>query len=176
MRCRKIIKQLPLLAGEEFPPEKAREIHAHLDDCLRCRKEYEAYRHAVKTARAWMASERRDLPEEDWHRMIQQAVQEASVHETRPIAPLVPWPFSRAWAVVLMAFIVLAGALMVIRPSLLQDIRHTAQAVLRLQEREEPGMPVLGEQDVIAMTLVSKEAGVEIKWIFNKHFDLREEK
>jgi hypothetical protein len=42
MLCKKVLELLPRFIENDFLDEESRDIKAHLDECDRCRKEYEA--------------------------------------------------------------------------------------------------------------------------------------
>ena len=98
------------------------------------------------------------------------------IDKKHEVSPLVPWPFKKAWAYALMAVLAVALTLLfVIRPSIIQKQRgleseKVTQAQLFRSFRDKP------DQDVISMTMVSKETGLKIVWFFNKNFELEDKK
>ena len=43
MRCQRVKRWLPLLAGEDLPPRKNRRIRSHVESCPPCGRELEEY-------------------------------------------------------------------------------------------------------------------------------------
>jgi hypothetical protein len=62
MTCRKVLKLLPLLAGDDLGPRQARAVRAHVDACPACRRELNGIREAL--ARVKAAARAESLP--DW--------------------------------------------------------------------------------------------------------------
>ncbi len=170
MRCKKVQSLLPLLAGDEIPLAKVTAVKAHLEKCSCCQQEYQSCMRAIEKTKEWLAEDRKDWEESQWQRAVQKAVSKVKPE----VSPLAPWPFKKGWAYALVAVLVTAlGLLFVIRPSFIQDEMTSGpgmeassqlQVFQRLAERPE--------QDIISMTMVSRESGLKIVWILNRNFDL----
>lgn len=48
MICKKIIELLPRFIENDFSPDEYREIAKHLEECERCKKEYEAMKNLIE--------------------------------------------------------------------------------------------------------------------------------
>jgi len=163
---------LPLLAGSELPESKVSTVESHLDRCPLCQEEYEKYVLLVHETRKWLAEDRVEWEEREW----QAAVRNALTGELPKQTSMVPWPFPKAWAFALMAGALLLIATLVIRPPFVEKIglkpRYMDVAEIDAIEESEGKE----QQEVISMTMVSRETGLKIVWFFNKNFDLEEKK
>lgn len=161
MKCHKIRQMLPLLAGSELPESRIPQVKSHLEKCASCREEYEKYALLVDQTRKWLAEDKVEWDEREWQQTVRSVVNQASSRKTF----LVPWPFSRAWAYALMAGVMLLLTTLVVRPPFIKQIGFSTG--LEQEARME-------KQEVVSMTMVSKETGLKIVWFFNKNFDLEE--
>ncbi|NIM92039.1 MAG: hypothetical protein GTO17_13955 [Candidatus Aminicenantes bacterium] len=163
MKCKKVCRLLPLLAGSDLPARVNEETKAHLHTCPSCQKEYESYLLSFRKTKEWLERGQEDLPEEEWQGLIQQALQvEEFAPSFRP-----RWRFRRAWAYALMAGAVLILSLFILRPAIFRD--KTGWGA-----KEEADLTI--QQESISMTMVSQETGLKIVWFFNKNFELKEER
>jgi len=161
MKCQKIKRLLPLLAGSELPETQISSVRAHLEGCLQCKREYEKYIFLVDKTRKWLAEDLIEWEEQEWRETVQSVVNQGSRKRTS----LVPWPFPRAWAYALMAGVILVFTILIVRPSFVKQIGLTSRYVNAVGAEK---------QEVISMTMVSKETGLKIVWFFNKNFNLEE--
>ena len=160
MRCKRILKYLPLYIGADLSPKKEEAVRDHLDTCRECQKEYEVYVRSVKTAREWMSESKVAWEEGEWRRTVQNKTAEKS----KLLPGFAPWPFKKGWAFAVMAAVAVAVVFFVTRP-------------LYLGIEDIPGQTVLSKrhpQDVVSMTMVSKDTGLKVVWILNKNFNLEE--
>ncbi len=154
---------MPLMPGSEISRSKVEAVKAHLETCPRCRREYDIFVLSFEKAKEMLAAERKDWGEKDWQQAIQKAVKEGKPG----VSPLAPWPFKKVWAYALMAVFLIVLSLVVISPYFFKPAPESQM----LAEAE----PVKDyQQDIISMTLVSKETGLKIIWFFDKNFDLKE--
>ena len=161
MKCHKIRRLLPLLAGSELPESQIPLVRAHMEECLRCQQDYEKYTLLVGQTRGWLEEAKIGWKEQEWQQTIRSVVAQGS----KKRISLVPWPFPRAWAYALMAGVMLLLTTLVVQPPFVKQIGLTPKYV-DAPEREE--------QEVVSMTMVSKETGLKIVWLFNKNFNLEE--
>lgn len=161
MKCQKIKQLLPLLAGSELPESQISSVRAHLEGCLQCHREYEKYTFLVGQTRKWLAEDKVEWEEKEWRETIQSVVNHGSKRKTS----LVPWPFPRAWAYALMAGVMILITTLVVRPPFVKQIGLTPKYV---------NVTGADKQEVISMTMVSKETGLKVVWFFNKNFNLEE--
>jgi predicted anti-sigma-YlaC factor YlaD len=161
MRCQKIRRLLPLLAGNELPESQISKVKEHLIGCVQCREEYEKYVLLVCQTRKWLAEDKVVWGEREWRETIRSVVNQGSSRRTS----LAPWPFSRGWAYALMAGVVLLLATLIVRPPFVEQIGLTSKY---------GDITEVEKQEVVSMTMVSKETGLKIVWFFNKNFNLEE--
>jgi hypothetical protein len=161
MKCQKIQRLIPLLAGSELPESQISSVREHLEGCLQCQKEFEKYTFLVDQTRKWLAEDKIGWEEKEWQKTIQSVVEKGSKRKTS----LVPWPFPRAWAYALMAGVMLLITILIIQPPFFK------QNGLAPEYRD---MTEVEKQEVVSMTMVSKETGLKIVWFFNKNFELEE--
>lgn len=170
MRCKKVQRLLPLMAGDELSGPKAFKVRNHLHRCPLCRREYEKYVLLVQQTRKWLTKDRVDWEKREWLQAIKEVIREKG--SKRP--SMVPWPFPKGWAFALMAGVVLLITTIVVWPPFLEKIglkpRYTEVAKVEALKTVKEGE----QQEVVSMTMVSKETGLKIVWFFNKNFDLEE--
>lgn len=160
MKCVRIRKCLPLYIGADLSPKKTEKVRLHLDTCDKCQKEYEDYTRALGTAREWLRESTEVWGEGEWRRTVQNTTAERS----KPLPGFAPWPFKKGWAFAVMTAVTVAVVFFVTRP-------------LYLGVEDVPGQTVLSKshpQDVVSMTMVSKDTGLKVVWILNKNFSLEE--
>lgn len=170
MRCKKVQRLIPLMAGDELAGPKALKVRTHLSRCPLCRREYEKYVFLVQKTRKWLAEDRVDWENREWRQTLKEVIREKGSERHS----MVPWPFPKGWAFALMAGAVLLITALVVRPPIVEKIG--------LKPRYEDGARVealeaakeSGQQEVVSMTMVSKETGLKIVWFFNKNFELEE--
>ncbi len=166
MTCRKIRRLLPLAAGDDLGPRRARAVRAHVDACPAGRLELAALRGALAAARA---EARRDAAPEwgagDWKALMVRVADPAG--ERRPARsgacrrlPRPRWAAASALGLLVGSAVL---ALLLKGPATGPERAETAAA--------EAG----GGQDVLSMTMVSRETGLQIVWFFDKNFDYKGE-
>jgi len=161
MKCHKIGRLLPLLAGSELPESQIPPVRAHLDKCSRCQEEYEKYVFIVGQTRDWFTENKVGWTEQEW----QQAVRSVAKHVAQRKTALLPWPFPKIWAYALMAGVMLVLTTLIVQPPFVKQLGLTP-TYTDVAEMEE--------QEVVSMTMVSEETGLKIVWFFNKNFNLEE--
>lgn len=161
MKCKKIQRLLPLLAGSELPESQIPSVRNHLEDCSQCQTEYKKYEHVVSQTRDWLTEGKIGWEEREWQQIIRSVVNQVPRRRTA----LIPWPFPKAWAYVFMAGVMLFLTVLVVRPPLVEQI-GIAPKYIDSVEKEE--------QEVVSMTMVSKETGLKVVWFFNKNFNMEE--
>ncbi len=170
MKCQKVRRLLPLLAGSELPESQIPSVRSHLNRCSLCREEYEKYTFLVDETRKWLAEEKIEWEEREWQLTVKSAVDRGLPKR----ASLVPWPFPRAWAYAFMVGVMLLLTTLVVRPPFFKRLGLTPRYVdvAGMEEREASGK--WEKQEVVSMTMVSQESGLKIVWFLNKNFDLEE--
>lgn len=161
MKCQKIRRLIPLLAGSELPESKVPAVRAHMEGCSCCQEEYEKYAVIVSTTREWLSEERIGWEEEEW----QQAIRSVLERSTPRKISLIPWSFPKKWAYALMAGVMLLVTTLVVRPPFVKQFGLSPKYI-------DTGK--MEEQEVVSMTMVSKETGLKVVWFFNKNFNLEE--
>lgn len=174
MNCKKVKRLLSLMVGSEIPPSKTSAIKAHLEKCPKCQHEYDFYILSLEKTKEWLARDRKDWEDREWQEAVQKAIREGK-HE---VTPFVLWPFKKAWAYALVG--VLAAALtflFVIRPSYIEKEKGPVSEMMAEYKRQLfKSFEDKSQQEVISMTMVSKETGLKIVWFFNRNFKLEGEK
>ncbi len=172
MKCRKIRRLLPLLAGSELPEKDIPVVRSHLEGCRLCQAEYEKFVRLVQETRKWFEEAKVEWEEKDWQKTVQTAIKKGSYRRI----PLELWPFRKGWAYALMAGVMLMVSALVIRPPFVKHIGLTPRYPDVAGMEMLTGSGAQTEQEMVSMTMVSKETGLQIVWIFNKNFDLEEKK
>ena len=157
MKCKKARRLLPLLVGSDIPHSKGAAVRAHLEECPECRSEYETYVLSLEKTKEWLKEDSKDWEDWEWQAVLR-GVRKEKVPKASPFAP---WPFQKAWAYALMAVFAVALALFVIKPSF-------------IGEGTGAGERMPAQQEVVSMTMVSKETGLKIVWFFDRNFELKE--
>jgi hypothetical protein len=170
MNCKKVQRLLPLMAGYEIPKSKILSLKAHLEGCPKCRQEYDSYMLSLEKTKEWLAKDRKDWEESDWQQALQRAIKDKKPEGT----PLVPWPFKKVWACSLIGVLAVALTLLfIIRPSIIQKkMGLGSEKFTQEQAQLFRSSPAESKQEVVSMTLVSKETGLKIVWFLNKNFEL----
>jgi hypothetical protein len=165
MTCRKALKLLPLFAGDDLGPRRTQAVRAHVDACPACRRELEELREALARFKAAAKDERvPDWSEGEWKALMVRATgatprggKQKAAWGGRVLQPR--W----AAASVLGALIGLAVlSVLFQRPG------------PGPEERPEPLLALADAgraQDVVSMTMVSQETGLQIVWFLDKNFD-----
>jgi anti-sigma factor RsiW len=157
MTCVKVRKLLPLHAGGDLPPRRAARLEVHLEDCSDCRRELESLRAARARVRAAAAAEQAPgWSEAEWKVLMVRATA-ARGESRRPAAAAKP-----RWALAAGT----VGVALVVVALLVTGIFRTSPA---------PQVASAAAQDVLSVTLVSPETGLQVVWVFNKNFDLKGE-
>ena len=163
MNCKKIRKQLPLLAGNDLCLKRAQQVQIHLKDCRECRQELERYTHILTETRDWLNREKTSWEEAEWRQSVNKALQPKEADKKE----LAPWPFRPVWAWLSMLVVTVVISLVLLKPIPSgNDIPSQGKAA----EEESSG-----SQEIVAITLVSQESGLKINWFLNKNFNLEEE-
>lgn len=171
MKCKNIKKYLPLYIGADLSPEKEKAVRAHLDTCGECQKDYEVYIRSLKKAREWLSECEVAWEEEEWR----QAVRNVKAEESKSLPGFAPWPFKGGWAIAVMAAVMVVVVFFVTRPLYLGVEDIPGQTVLsKRHPQHEVGAVFKSPQDVVSMTMVSKDTGFKVVWILNKNFNLEE--
>jgi hypothetical protein len=98
--------------------------------------------------------------EGEWKRTIRNTIAEKS----KSFPEFAPWPFKKGWAFAAMAAVMIVFIFFATRP-------------LYIGVEDIPGQAVLSKslpQNVVSMTMVSKDTGLKVVWILNKNFNLEE--
>jgi len=162
MTCRRTLRKLPLYVGGDLSSRRSAAFAAHLEKCPECRRELDALRRAREFARTRFDSERIEWDDEAWRRSIAAAVEtgaRSGAHLRRPM-------LRPSWALALTLLAVAALSLLVWRPVFLPQAG--APDVAPAETAGGSG------QDVVSVTLVSQETGLEVQWFFNRNFQLEE--
>jgi len=165
MKCQKIEKWIPRLAGNELPAKKAARVKAHFEKCAGCRKEAAEFEAALKAARALArADEPLDWSEAEWRHLLRN-VTAAKIEKKKAWAG---WPLKPALAGALLLLLIAAGTFLLLKKAPVQPDIQAALKTPAVSAAKPAPQP--GKQEVQSMTIVSKETGLKIIWFFNKNF------
>lgn len=171
MTCRKVRKLMPLFAGDDLGPRRTRAVRSHVDACPACRRELEELREALARIKAAAKEEAvPDWSESEWKALMVRATGEmpGSRKEERSVNTRVAWP---RWAAasaagVLVGFVILSVL-----------FRGPVPGPARTESPDVPSaLTDAGRaQDVVSLTMVSPETGLQIVWFLDKNFDYKGE-
>lgn len=172
MNCRRVKRQLSLYVGEDLPLHRQQAIEEHLRSCIACQNEHSHYLRAVGQTRQWLQRQEIHWDESAW----KQAVSGAVPREKDPGKALRPWPFKPAAAYALMIFLATGLTLLVVRPTFVpSEIPGDTQQTAGITDPGIFSRISPSSQDVVAMTLVSRETGLKVQWFLNRNFNLEED-
>ncbi|MDH5466672.1 MAG: zf-HC2 domain-containing protein [Candidatus Aminicenantes bacterium] len=170
MKCKKVYRLLPLMAGGDLRSSRISAVKAHLERCPECQREYDAYILSLETTKEWLEKDRKDWEENEWQRAVQNAV----TQKKPEVSTLAPLPFRKAWAYVMMGVLAVAlTLLLVVRPfDIGEGMRPDSGVSSRTQARLSGGSLEESQQEVVRMTMILPETGQKIIWFFDKNFTL----
>ncbi len=161
MTCRKAKKLMPLYTGDDLRARLMTTVRAHVDTCPSCWKELAEYREYLSRLKAAAKAESvPDWSEGEW-RAFAARFKPADPDEKRPAFFAGPrW----AAASVLGAFLGLVVLAVLFRgpmggPERVATAGRTDQAA------------AVRKQDVVSMTMVSPETGLQVVWFLDKNFE-----
>lgn len=171
MTCSKAKKLMALYAGGDLSERRTRAAGAHLDSCPACRKELEGYRRALARVKAAAGAEiAPDWSEGEWRALMARVMGDATKRKKALAGRVKSVPRAR-WAAASGA----AAALVLAAVMLLQNgSGFRPGSVATAPGAAEPMAGVLGDpsaQDVVSVTLVSQETGLQVVWFFNRNFE-----
>lgn len=105
MNCRRATQMMPLYAGGELAPKKARRLARHLESCSDCREMAEELRTALSGYKAAIRQDEFDWPEAEWKSLMERIKTQPP---PRRIVSLGATPRA-AWATGAAALLLLAG-------------------------------------------------------------------
>lgn len=197
MTCKMVQKYLPLLAGGDLAARKERKLLAHLDRCPRCREELEGYRNAIGRVKASARQESvGDWSGAEWKALIARATAQGTEKAGSPAGLRPRWALASGIA----AVILLAALAFLFRDAIFGSRGSGAERQAAVVKKEEPkaapakpappkpagekgkSVPVVQpeylaknaaqeRQDVLSVTMVSQETGLQVVWFFNKNFE-----
>jgi hypothetical protein len=164
MRCRRTRKLIPLYAGDDLGPRLGRAVRDHIGSCPGCRKELEEFRQAVSRVKAAAAAEALpDWGEGEWRALMSRVAATGRAGREGEKGRGKPGLFPR-WATASVLGAVIGMAILSV---LLRDTTPRPKAGLAVPTLAEAGRA----QDVISVTMVSPESGLQVVWFFNKDFE-----
>ena len=171
MTCSKAKKLMALYAGGDLSERRTRAVGAHLDSCPACPKELEGYRRASAQVKAAAGAEiPPDWSEGEWRALMTRAMGEATERRKELAGRFKSVPRAR-WAAASGA----AAALVLAALMLLQNgSGFRPGSVATAPGAGELGIaadPDPAAQDVVSVTLVSQETGLQVVWFFNRNFE-----
>lgn len=169
MTCQRVRRLMPLAAGGDLRPRQAAAFRAHVDACPGCREELEAFRVALGTIKAEARSEgASNWSEAEWNALMGRVRSEASPERSRETGRRAGGRWPRwAMASALGTAVGLAVLFMLLGvPG--PERRATTTGGETLVSEGKP-------QEVLTMTMVSPETGLQIVWFFDRNFDYKGE-
>lgn len=160
MKCKTIRRNLPLYIGGELAKKKRDKVEAHIQVCGECQQELAIYKDSVSAIKAWVKQEQKEWQEDSWVKAVNLATRE----EPESKKALWPWPYKPVWAYAFMVVFLIAFSVFLLKPF------PFGEEVLSLPEMAEAS-----QQDIVSVTLVSKETGFQVQWFFNRNYNLEEE-
>lgn len=171
MNCKKVQRWLPLMVGSDLSASKARAVQAHLAECPKCQREYDAFILSLEKMKEWLETDRKEWDETEW----KQAVQKATGEKGPALSPLAPWPFKKGWAYAMMGVLVVALTMIfVIKPFHVEETVLDSDIFARTQAQLFGSAFEESQQEVVRMTMVLPETGQKIVWFFDKNFELED--
>jgi hypothetical protein len=169
MTCRKLRKLMPLFAGDDLGPRRTQAVRAHVDACPACRRELEELRAALARFKtAAMDESVPDWSEGEWKALMVRAAgvtlrggEKGRAWDGRVLLPR--WAAASALGA-LIGLAVLSAL-----------FRRPGPGPA---ERPDPPLALADAgrvQDVVSMTMVSQETGLQIVWFLDKNFDYKGE-
>jgi hypothetical protein len=169
MTCRRIRKLIPLAAGDDLGPRRACAVRAHAGVCPACRRELDEFREAMARFKAAAGEEGvPDWSEGEWKALMARATGATrGRREDEGVSGAQrPWP---RWAAASALGALVGFAVL----SLLFKGPGPGPA-----ERPEPPLALADAgraQNIVSMTMVSQETGLQVVWFFDKNFDYQGE-
>ncbi|MBN1274562.1 MAG: zf-HC2 domain-containing protein [Candidatus Aminicenantes bacterium] len=160
MKCRKVCSWLPLLIEGDMDRKKKAVLEKHLNKCPSCREEYNMMRSVLKTVVEGLREGRPEWTDTDWQLAVRKTASSGSQEKSRFIFN----PFRRARALAVTAALAAVLVFSLLFPLFKQAPGNPSSEKSKV------------EQDMVSMTMVSKESGLQIVWIFNKNFTLEDNK
>lgn len=160
MKCRKVRLRIPLLLDGNIDMKKRAALENHLKGCPSCREEYRSMASSLSAVAEGLREHRPEWDEPEWRRVVRNAVSEKRPDSTRGFSSLKPKKWSLAAAAVF-AFLLIV---------------FLSVPLFKGTPAEQAAGTRAGEQDMVSMTMVSKETGLQIVWVFNKNFSLEDKK
>ncbi len=161
MTCRKAKKLIPLYAGDDLQPRLLAAVRAHVDACPDCSGELGEYRESLSRLKAAAKAESvPDWSEGEW-RALAARFKPAGSGEKRPAFFARPrW----AAASVIGAFLGLIVLAVLFRGPM--DGPERAATAGRTNQEA-----AVRNQDIVSMTMVSQETGLQVVWFLDKNFE-----
>ena len=155
---------LPLFIGSDLSSKNMSLIREHMEGCKRCRLELDSYIKSRELMLDWINRAEAEWNESQWIKSVEKVVRPAHWDRTT----LAPWPFKKIWAYAFMVLAAFVFSMMLILPVFRESEGGMESTPYSISSYEK------GKQDVITMTIVSKETGTKIVWFFDKNFQLEE--
>ncbi len=172
MTCRKVRKLMPLFAGDDLGPRRTRAVRSHVDACPACRRELGELREAL----AWIKAAAKEEAVPDWSEGEWKALMVRAAGETqgsrkgkRSAGARVAWP---GWAAASAAGVLIG---LVVLGVLVRGPVPRPEGRFAAGGRTGEPAAAAREQDVVAMTMVSQETGLQVVWFLDKNFDYKGE-
>ncbi len=180
MTCGRTRRLLPLFAGGDLPERKARRVREHVETCAECRREIEEYQRAVRVvADAVRVTPARDWTPGEWRAVMDRVAKEQREPRDRAAAaPASKWVPAFASAATIV--VVVAISLLLKDSPIKTAGTQPGPGMTNQQSASKKGGPAAAapdssKQDVLTMTLVSPDTGLQVVWVFNRNFNWKGE-
>ncbi len=174
MNCRKLNRWLPLYAGGDLSPRRSLRVEAHLLRCESCRQEGAAFREGLEEIRRELRSLSHVWREPAWRRAVIRAAGSRSLGPGARRAR----SLRAVWAYALLALLATGLSYLVLAPFPEGDARRAAFSASTRDGAASGGHSLASasrEQDIVSMTLISRETGLRVQWFLNRKFRLQED-
>jgi hypothetical protein len=164
MRCKRAKGYLALLAGGDLPSGRAEKVSQHIESCPDCRNDYREYQVVREQAGRWFVSNRITWQGNDWDRALSRATS-----EERPLKRLRVL-FKPRWVLGAIGSVILLVGLLLLQPGYRSSQSKTVPVLSGGVSDRGGDLHVETTQEIISVTIISKESGLKINWFFNKNF------
>jgi hypothetical protein len=172
MKCRQVKRRLPLYIGRDLSSKKQQALQEHLLTCRSCQSEHLRFVEARAEIRKWLQQQENAWDETNWR----QTLEKVGGSEAETGRNLWPWPFKPAVAYTLMILFAAFLTLLTVKPSFISPLKPgDVVRVADIPEALSQPAQTASSQEVVAVTLVSRESGLKVQWFFNRNFDPKED-
>ena len=172
MNCRKAQRSLALFFKDDLGQKQREMILTHISGCPACQDEIARYRRSQDKMKTWLEKDAVKWEGGEWKKILNRAKEPSE----KKISPFAPWPFKKGWAFACMLLFTVLLSVFVIQPAPLKRFLGIgSNSSASLQKGFASKIEQVKKQETILMTMVSRESGLKIVWIFDKDFSWEED-